>query len=211
MRFSKLHQISGLWVEAFTRSAFVTQFPLNSDEAGSLTPFRTFKNPSFCLQWHNKRGRGERERNSSKNRLRTRVERNDKECWEAKIHIRKEGFECSQRPKGSIKASILTARMLKVIKSQPVTLIFSLITLQARLWRETFHLEWKTHINWWLGPKLILLTGQMLIPISHINLHTSDSRCCVFLCLLHLYSVIKSLSVLSSVPPPPFFFNFHLR
>lgn len=154
---------------------------MNSDESGSLTPFRTFKKPSFCLQWHNKSR--ERARNSSKSRLRTRVERNDKECWEAKIHIRREGFKCSRRPKGSTKASILTACMLQVIKSQPVTLIFSLITLLARLRREAFHLAWKIHISWWLGPKLTILTGQMLILISCINLHTSDPRCCVFFVL----------------------------
>lgn len=185
MRLSKLHRISGLWVQAFTRSVFGTQFPLTSDEAGSLTPFRTFKNPSFCLQWHNKRRERERERNSSKNRLRTRAERNDKDCWKAKIHIRKEGFKCSWRPKGSTKASILTAHMLQVIKSQPVTLIFTLITLLICLRREAFHLNWRTRISWWLGPKLIILTGQMLILISCINSHTSESRCCVFFGISH--------------------------
>lgn len=164
MRFSKLYQISGLWVKAFTRSVFGTHFPLNSDEAGGLTPFRTFQTASFCLQWYNKNTSGEKERdgergkNSSKNRLRTRAERNDKECWEAKIHIRKGEFKCSQRPKWSIKASIVTAHVLQVIIFQPVTLtLYSIITLPAHLQRE------------------------VLFLISYNNLHTSDSRC-VFLC-----------------------------
>ena len=175
MRFSKLCWVSGLWVEAFTRSAFETRFPLNSDEARSLTPFRTCRNPSFCLQWRNK----SREREKLLQEQ-TRVERNDKKCWGDKIYVGKEGYKCNQRPKGSTKASIPTARMLQVIKSQPVTLIFSLITLLAHLRREMFHLDWKTRISWWLGPKLTVFTGQMLILISYINLHTSDSRCCVF-------------------------------
>lgn len=144
MRFSKLYQISGLWVKAFTRSVFGTHFPLNSDEAGRLTPFRTFQTATFCLQWYNKNTSGkketdrERERgNSSKNRLRTRVERNDKECWEDKIHIRKGGFKCSQRPKWSIEASIVTAHMLQVFIFQSGTLIsYSVVILPAHLLRE---------------------------------------------------------------------------
>lgn len=61
-RFSKLYQISGLWVKGFTRPVFGTHFPLNSDEAGRLTPFRTFQTASFCLQWCNKNTSGEKER-----------------------------------------------------------------------------------------------------------------------------------------------------
>lgn len=127
---------------------------------GDQLPSGPFKLPVFVcsgiIKTQVERER-ERERSSSKNRLRTRVERNDKECWEAKIHIRKGGFKCSQRPKWSTKASIVTGHMLQVIISQPGTLmLYSLITLPAHLQREA------------------------LILISCIKMHTSNSRC-VFL------------------------------